>query len=45
LSGREEDGRKWLGRAKLCTESCRAVMRRRRVILLLLLLLIIIIII
>jgi len=24
----EEDGRKWLGRPKLCTESCRAVLRR-----------------
>jgi len=25
----EEDGRKWLGRPKLCTKSCRAVLRRR----------------
>ena len=26
---RIEDGRKWLGRSKLCTKSCRAVLRRR----------------
>ena len=32
LSRREEDGRKWLGRPKLCTKSCRAVLRRRIVI-------------
>jgi len=30
LSRREEDGRKWLRRPKLCTKSCRAVLRRRR---------------
>ena len=24
----EEDGRKWLGRPKLCTKICRAVLRR-----------------
>jgi hypothetical protein len=29
LSRIEEDGRKWLGRPKLCTKSCRAVLRRR----------------
>ena len=27
----EEDGRKWLGRPKLCPKSCRAVLRGRRV--------------
>ena len=30
LSRRDEDGRKWLGRPKLCTKSCRAVLKRRR---------------
>jgi len=29
LSRIEEDGRKWLRRPKLCTKSCRAVLRRR----------------
>ena len=29
LSRIEEDGKKWLGRPKLCTKSCRAVLRRR----------------
>ena len=28
FSRREEDGRKWLGRPKLCTKSCRALLRR-----------------
>ena len=28
---REEDGRKWLGRPKLCTKSCRATQRKRDV--------------
>jgi hypothetical protein len=28
LSRIEEDGRKWLRRPKLCTRSCRAVLRR-----------------
>jgi hypothetical protein len=31
LSKIEEDGRNWLRRPKLCTKSCRAVIRRRRV--------------
>ena len=26
--GETEDGRKWLGRAKLCTKNCRTVLRR-----------------
>ena len=30
LSRIEEDGKKWLRRPKLCTKSCRAVLRRRR---------------
>jgi len=30
LSRIEEDGRKWLGRLKLCPKSCRSVLRRRR---------------
>jgi len=29
LSRTEEDGREWLRRSKLCTKSCRAVLRRR----------------
>ena len=28
--GERKMGRKWLGRPKLCTKSCRAVLRRRR---------------
>jgi hypothetical protein len=30
LSRIGEDGRKWMRRPKLCTKSCRAVLRRRR---------------
>jgi hypothetical protein len=30
LSRIEEDGRNWLRRPKLCTESCRAIIRRRQ---------------
>jgi len=30
LSRMEEDKRMWLRRSKLCTKSCRAVLRRRR---------------
>ena len=32
MSRIEEDGRKWLGRPKLCAKSCRAVLRRRAIL-------------